>query len=49
MSAMPKPQEGAAASSPAKFDWLDPLHLAEQLTEEERLIQQAAHEYCQGG
>ena len=48
MSAMPKPQEGAAASSPAKFDWLDPLHLAEQLTEEERLVQQAAHEYCQG-
>jgi glutaryl-CoA dehydrogenase len=48
MSAMPKPQDGAAASSPAKFDWLDPLHLAEQLTEEERLVQQAAHEYCQG-
>ena len=48
MSAMPKPQEGAAASSPAKFDWHDPFHLAEQLTEEERLVQQAAHDYCQG-
>src|SRR5437763_17205534 len=47
MSAMAKPQEGAA-SSPAAFDWLDPLRLAEQLTEEERLVQQAAHEYCQG-
>src|SRR5690349_23121504 len=47
MSAMPKPQD-AAASSPAKFDWLDPFQLAEQLSEEERLVQQAAHEYCQG-
>ena len=48
MSAMAKPQEGAAASSRAAFDWLDPLRIAEQLTEEERLVQQAAHEYCEG-
>ena len=38
MSAMPKPQEGAAASSPARFDWHDPFLLDEQLTEEERLV-----------
>jgi glutaryl-CoA dehydrogenase len=32
----------------AGFDWLDPFHLAEQLTDDERQVQQAAHEYCQG-
>jgi glutaryl-CoA dehydrogenase len=32
----------------AAFDWLDPFHLAEQLTDDERQVQQAAHEYCQG-
>ena len=31
----------------AGFDWLDPFHLAEQLSEEERMIQQAAQDYCQ--
>src|SRR3954471_2769997 len=33
--------------SSATFDWLDPFHLAEQLSEEERMIQQAAQDYCQ--
>jgi glutaryl-CoA dehydrogenase len=47
MSAMAKPQAGSASRSRAAFDWLDPFHLAEQLTEDERLVQQAAHEYCQ--
>lgn len=37
----------AAGTSLARFDWLDPLRLADQLSEEERLIQQAAHDYCQ--
>jgi glutaryl-CoA dehydrogenase len=32
----------------AAFDWLDPFHLAEELTDDERQVQQAAHEYCQG-
>jgi glutaryl-CoA dehydrogenase len=32
----------------AAFNWLDPFHLAEQLTDDERQVQQAAHEYCQG-
>jgi glutaryl-CoA dehydrogenase len=36
-----------AAASPARFDWLDPFHLADQLGEEERLVQQAAQDYCQ--
>ena len=31
----------------AKFNWEDPLLLAQQLTDEERIIQQAAHEYAQ--
>jgi glutaryl-CoA dehydrogenase len=48
MSAMAKaPAAGAASASLAGFDWLDPFHLAEQLDEEERLIQQAAQDYCQ--
>ena len=48
MSAMAKTHAaGAASASLAAFDWLDPLLLAEQLDEEERMIQQAAHDYCQ--
>ena len=31
-----------------KFNWQDPLLLTQQLTDEERLIMQAANEYCQG-
>ncbi|PJF19127.1 putative glutaryl-CoA dehydrogenase,mitochondrial [Paramicrosporidium saccamoebae] len=30
-----------------KFDWQDPLNLQAQLTEEEQLVSQSAHEYCQ--
>ena len=29
------------------FNWQDPLHLREKLTEEERLISETAHDYCQ--
>lgn len=29
------------------FNWEDPFHLSEQLSEEERLIQASAHEFCQ--
>ena len=46
MSAMAK-ASGSASASLAGFDWLDPFHLAEQLDEEERMIQQAAQDYCQ--
>ncbi|AUH49645.1 acyl-CoA dehydrogenase [Chromobacterium sp. ATCC 53434] len=37
----------AANSQRARFAWEDPLLLDEELTEEERLVRQSAHEYCQ--
>lgn len=40
--ATPKP-----ASSRVSFNWEDPLLLDGQLTEEERLIREAAHDFCQ--
>ncbi len=30
------------------FQWNDPLRLDDQLTEEERMSKDAAHDYCQG-
>ncbi|WP_280954956.1 hypothetical protein [Paludibacterium denitrificans] len=30
-----------------KFQWDDPLRLDLQLSDEERMIRDAAHEYCQ--
>lgn len=39
---------GPASASLAAFDWQDPFRLAEQLGEEERLVQEAARDYCQG-
>ncbi len=35
------------ASAEAAFDWQDPLHLAAQLSEDERLVSQAARDFCQ--
>jgi glutaryl-CoA dehydrogenase len=32
----------------AEFDWADPLFLGQQLSEEERMVRDAAHDYCQG-
>ena len=32
----------------AEFDWADPLLLEEQLTQEERMVRDAAHAYAQG-
>ncbi|MFN2643462.1 MAG: acyl-CoA dehydrogenase [Burkholderiales bacterium] len=32
----------------AEFDWSDPLLLDQQLTEDERMVRDAAHDYCQG-
>ncbi|KMN81584.1 acyl-CoA dehydrogenase [Chromobacterium alkanivorans] len=37
----------AAPSSRAPFNWDDPLLLAECLSEEERMVQQSAYDYCQ--
>lgn len=31
----------------ATFNWQDPLHLTAQLSEDERLISESAHQYCQ--
>src|SRR2546425_12487471 len=32
----------------AEFVWSDPLLLDQQLTQEERMVRDAAHDYCQG-
>ena len=37
----------SAHSKKASFQWEDPLLLNEQLTEEERMVREAAYEYCQ--
>jgi glutaryl-CoA dehydrogenase len=39
---------GPASASLAAFDWQDPFRLMDQLGEEERLVQEAARDYCQG-
>jgi len=36
-----------AKSARATFDWADPFLLEDQLTDEERMIRDTAHEYCQ--
>ena len=38
-----------ARARPAELQWQDPFLLDEQLTEEERMIRDAAHAYCQDG
>lgn len=35
-------------SSLPPFHWADPLNIADNLTEEEQLVAQSAHDYCQG-
>src|SRR3954469_14989178 len=45
--------KGAVMNAPikkakAEFDWSDPLLLGQQLAEEERMVRDAAHDYCQG-
>ena len=37
-----------AATLPQAFDWADPFRLEDQLSDEERLVRDAAHDYCQG-
>jgi glutaryl-CoA dehydrogenase len=36
-------------SKRASFDWQDPMFLEQQLSEEERMIRDAARDYCQDG
>ncbi|MEZ5823676.1 MAG: acyl-CoA dehydrogenase [Geminicoccaceae bacterium] len=47
MSAVAKSGQGAASAKLSAFDWADPFLLHEELTEEERLVQEAAHDFCQ--
>lgn len=35
-------------SSFVKYNWQDPLNLDKLLTDEERMVRDAAHDYCQG-
>jgi len=48
---MAKAQSGSGqgtATVEGKFNWEEPLLLSQQLSEDERLIMQAARDYCQG-
>jgi glutaryl-CoA dehydrogenase len=47
MSTAPVLGNEAKKSSQPAFDWADPLLLGESLTEDERLIEQAARSFCQ--
>ena len=42
-----KPVETAAKPHKPAFSWEDPLLLDDQLSDEERMIRDAAREYCQ--
>ncbi|MCB1942038.1 MAG: acyl-CoA dehydrogenase family protein, partial [Candidatus Accumulibacter sp.] len=37
-----------ATASKARFNWQDPLLLEAQLSEDERMLRDAARDYCQG-
>ena len=41
------PQSATAMESKAVFAWDDPLLLEDQLSEEERMVRDAARDYCQ--
>ncbi len=38
---------GSATTPEARFDWADPLFLGEELSEDERMVRDSAHAYCQ--
>jgi glutaryl-CoA dehydrogenase len=38
---------GPGPSSPARFDWTDPLLLEQELSEDERMVRDSARAYCQ--
>ena len=38
----------SSSSEKPAFQWDDPFRLADQLSEDERLVMQSAHDYCQG-
>jgi glutaryl-CoA dehydrogenase len=43
-----KEREKKERKASAEFSWQDPLLLDQQLTQEERMVRDAAHAYCQG-
>jgi glutaryl-CoA dehydrogenase len=45
--AHPEPVAAAPEAGKAAFQWDDPLLLDQQLSEDERLVRDAAHDYCQ--
>jgi len=47
MSAPQTEGKGRAPESRAEFDWQDPFRLDADLSEEERLVRDSAHDYCQ--
>jgi glutaryl-CoA dehydrogenase len=47
MTAVADHEAAVRARSAPAFDWADPFLLADQLDESERLIQEAAFDYCQ--
>ena len=46
---MATPEASMPAGKPARhqFNWQDPLHLDEMLDEDERMVMESAHDYCQ--
>src|SRR5215813_3165477 len=47
MTSAPAVAQRPAASAETHFDWADPLLLEETLTEDERMVRDSAHAYCQ--
>jgi glutaryl-CoA dehydrogenase len=43
-----EPLHGIKASAEGHFDWTDALRLGDQLSEDERMVSTAAHDFCQG-
>ena len=47
MTSAPTLAQPASASAEPQFDWADPLLLEEALSEDERMVRDSAHAYCQ--
>src|SRR6201987_2969448 len=47
MTSAPALAQPVAAPAETQFDWADPLLLEEALSEDERMVRDSAHAYCQ--
>ena len=47
MTSAPALAQAVAAPVETPFDWADPLLLDEALSEDERMVRDSAHAYCQ--